>query len=104
MNIWWTTAESHHVKKRSGSIPSASSVGAEYIELKLAGPRWKVNAAGDKFYGILLDVGGIRPMHESRKFCQRGSNIDNFFLVDEEKGGSKYNYKRAIIGPPAKRR
>ena len=46
---------------------------------------------------------------------QRGSNFDNvffysfffffffsFFLVDE--GGSKYSYKRAIIGPPAKRR
>ena len=44
-----------------------------------------------------------------------GSNFDNvffysfflfffffFFFVDE--GGSKYNYKRAIIGPPAKRR
>ena len=33
-----------------------------------------------------------------RKFCQRGSN---FGLV--EKGWEKYHYKRAIIGPPAKR-
>ena len=46
-------------------------------------------------------------MRGSRKFGQRGSNFDNFFrcfflfLVDE--GGSKNHYKRAIIGPPAKR-
>ena len=35
------------------------------------------------------------------------SNFDNVFFVDEGGGGggggSKYNYKRAIIGPPAKR-
>ena len=33
-----------------------------------------------------------------------GSNIDNvYFLLDEGKGGSKYNLKRAIIGSPTKR-
>ena len=42
-------------------------------------------------------------MRGSRKFCQEGSNIDNVFLVDEGTGGSKYNNKRAIIGPPTKR-
>ena len=44
-------------------------------------------------------------MRGSRKFYQRGSNFNNvFFLVDKEgEGGSKYHYKRAIIGPPAKR-
>ena len=39
-------------------------------------------------------------MYGSRQFCQRGSNFENVFLVDE---GSKYHFKRAIIGPPAKR-
>ena len=40
----------------------------------------------------------------ARKFCQRGSNFDNFFfnLIREE--GSKYDYFwGAIIGPPANR-
>ena len=45
-------------------------------------------------------------MGGSRKFCQRGSNFDKFFffffLVDEGRE-TKYHYKRAIIGPPAKR-
>ena len=45
-------------------------------------------------------------MRGSRKFCQKGSNLNNVFLVDEGGGGSKYHYMRAddaIIGPPAKR-
>ena len=29
--------------------------------------------------------------------------MTRFFIVDEGKGGSKYNYIRAIIGPPTKR-
>ena len=37
-------------------------------------------------------------MRGYRTFGQRGSN-----LVDEGEGGSKYHYKRVIIGPPAKR-
>ena len=40
-------------------------------------------------------------MRESRKFCQRGSNFDNIFFLVNEGRGSKYHYKRAIIGPPA---
>ena len=48
-------------------------------------------------------------MRGSRKFCQRGSNFDFFFSfyvfflfwLGEER--SKYHYKRAINGPPAKR-
>ena len=54
-------------------------------------------------------------MRGSRKFCQRGSNFDDdflffffffFFLLGENwwGGGSKYRYKWAIFGPPAKRR
>ena len=46
-------------------------------------------------------------MRRSRKFCQRGSNFDNVFCCCFFswwwEGGSKYHYKRAIIGPPAKR-
>ena len=47
----------------------------------------------------------IVPMRGPRKSCQSGSNVDNSFFsfVYERKGGSKYNYKRVIIGPPAKR-
>ena len=41
-------------------------------------------------------------MRGSRKVCQRGSDIDTF-LVDEGKGESNHNYKRATIGPPTKR-
>ena len=42
-----------------------------------------------------------RILHESRKFCQRGSVFDNvFFLVDEGRA-SKYHHKRTNIGPPA---
>ena len=33
-------------------------------------------------------------MHRSRKFCQRGSNFDSFFLVYK---GSEYHYRQAII-------
>ena len=42
-------------------------------------------------------------MRGSRKFCQRGSNLDNVFfsLMGEEL--SKYHYQRAIFGPPANR-
>ena len=39
-------------------------------------------------------------------FFQRGSNFDVFFLfflIWWGESGSKYNYKRAIIGPPVKR-
>ena len=46
----------------------------------------------------------LRIMRGSRKFCQRGSNFDDVFLVDEEREDPKYHYKRAtIIDPPAKR-
>ena len=50
------------------------------------------------------NLAGTWFMRESRKFCQRGSDFDNAFLVDEGGGaGSKYHYKRVIIGLPAKR-
>ena len=39
-------------------------------------------------------------MHGSRKFCERGSR---FFFSWWGDRGSKYHYKWAIIGPPAKR-
>ena len=47
-------------------------------------------------------------MHGSRKFFQRGSNFFYVFFVCfffswVGERGSKYHYKRAIIGPPAKR-
>ena len=42
-------------------------------------------------------------MRGSRKFCQRCSNLDNVFFSWWGEGGSKYHFKRAIIGPPAKR-
>ena len=38
-------------------------------------------------------------MRGSRKFCQRVSNFDNIFFCFD----SEYHYRRAIIGPPAKR-
>ena len=38
----------------------------------------------------------------SRKFCQMGSSFDGFFSWWAV-GGSKNHYKRAIIGPTAKR-
>ena len=54
-------------------------------------------------------------MRGSRKFCQRKSNFDGFFfsfffffffffffLVDEEREDPIPQYKRSIIGPPAK--
>ena len=42
-------------------------------------------------------------MRGSRKFCQRGSNSYNvFILVNEGKVDPKYHLKRAIIGRPAK--
>ena len=41
----------------------------------------------------------------TRMFCQWGSNYDNAFLADEgrEDPNTTIHYKRAIIGPPAKR-
>ena len=41
----------------------------------------------------------------SRKFCQRGSNFEGFFLFVflQLMRGAKYYDKWAIIGPPAKR-
>ena len=45
-------------------------------------------------------------MRESKRFCQRGSNSENLFLLLflswRGKKGSIYHYKRTIIGPPAK--
>ena len=74
---------------------------------------------------LLKTVQSKSTMRGSRKFCQRGSNFDKFcfvmflfvfvcfvFVVFLGGGGagrggrddpSKYHYKRAIIGPPAKR-
>ena len=43
-------------------------------------------------------------MRGSRKFCQRGSNFDNVFFSWWGEGGYKSIFKRAIIGPQAKRR
>ena len=40
-------------------------------------------------------------MRRSRKFCQRGPTLICFSWWGE--GGSKYHYKRTIIGPPVKR-
>ena len=31
-------------------------------------------------------------MHGSRKFCQRGPNSDNFFLVDDGRTEDPYRY------------
>ena len=39
---------------------------------------------------------------DPESFVRGGSTVITFFLVDEGKGGSKYNYKRAFIGPPTK--
>ena len=41
-------------------------------------------------------------MRRSRKFCQGGPTLTTFFYWWGERW-SKYNYKQAIIGPPAKR-
>ena len=41
-------------------------------------------------------------MRGSRKFCQRGSNLDSVFLSLLGEELSKYHYKRALFGPPAK--
>ena len=41
-------------------------------------------------------------MRGSRKFCQRGPNFDKLFLEGRD-DPRKYHFKRAIIGPPAKR-
>ena len=40
-------------------------------------------------------------MPGSRKFCQRESKFDGFFLIDGGDRGSKYRFNWAIIGPPA---
>ena len=42
-------------------------------------------------------------MRGSRKFCQRGSNADNVFFSMMGEELSRYHYKRALFGPPAKR-
>ena len=42
----------------------------------------------------------------SRKFCQKKSNFDGFFVcfvVDERREDPNTHYKRVIIGPPPKR-
>ena len=36
-------------------------------------------------------------------FVRGGPTLTTHFLVDEGLGGSKYHYKRVIIGPSAKR-
>ena len=41
-------------------------------------------------------------MRGFRKFCLRVSNFDNVFFSLWREGESKYHYKWAIIGPPAK--
>ena len=43
-------------------------------------------------------------MRGSRKFCQKGSNCDHFFVFvfDEGKEDSNTTISRDIIGPPAK--
>ena len=53
-----------------------------------------------KILDSFVDRTRLRPsqlMRGSRKFCQRGSNFDNFFSRWGE-WGSKYHYKRVIIG------
>ena len=45
----------------------------------------------------------IPVMRGSRNLCQRGSNFDNVFLVDERRDDQNSNAKRAIIDLPAKR-
>ena len=53
----------------------------------------------------------LKAMHVSRKFCQRGSKFEFFFCfvfsvdegIEDPARGSKYHYKWAIIGSPAKR-
>ena len=43
-----------------------------------------------------------RCMRGSTKFCQKGSSIDGFLVVEGREDPNKYHYKRAIIDPPAK--
>ena len=54
-----------------------------------------------------MDLVVLVNMRGSRKFCQRGSNFDKFFLLffylEGRDDPGKYRYKEAIIGPPAKR-
>ena len=42
-------------------------------------------------------------MRGSREFCHRGSKFEVFFCFGWGEGGSKYTFKWATIGPPAKR-
>ena len=42
-------------------------------------------------------------MRGSRKFFHRGPIFLRFLTFFSRLGGSKYNFKRAIIGPPEKR-
>ena len=56
----------------------------------------------DKLLAVYSFSGNVMTMRGSRKLCQRGSNFDNFFLVD--KGGRiQIPYRRVVISPPAKR-
>ena len=41
------------------------------------------------------------PCADPESFVRGGPALTTFFLVYEGSGGSKYHYKRAIIGPPA---
>ena len=41
-------------------------------------------------------------MRGSRKFCQRGSNFDDVFVLDEAREDPNTTIVGAIIGPPAK--
>ena len=40
---------------------------------------------------------------DPESFVRGGPTLTTFILVDEGEKGSKYHYKRAIIGSPAKR-
>ena len=42
-------------------------------------------------------------MRGSKKFCQRGSDFDNFFLVDEGREDPNNTIKSGHHRPPAKR-
>ena len=51
----------------------------------------------------LFNTNVVNGMHGSRKFCQRESNFDVVFLVDEGRDDPNTSFKRGIIGSPAKR-
>ena len=69
---------------------------------------WKELSLGEKQYSKYISLNKKKPeicMHRSRKFCQRGTLTTVLFSVFSwwGEGCSKCHYKRAIIGPPAKR-